>query len=549
MSDNLVAQTSVSLKGRVTNNALAPVRNASVHLLSTNLRAITNEEGGFEITDIAPGNYTVQVHAAGFVQQQTTVSLENSFFLDIKLEQLSTYLDEVIVTAQKREEQLRNIPFSLSVISSREARQFRLWNSEDLTGIVPNLYAADPGDNRNVISIRGVTSTSYDPAVVTYVDGVSQFSLDTYIAELLDIERIEVLRGPQGTLYGRNAMGGVINIITKQPGNKPGGFAEVNAGSFGLQRYAAGLRFPLIKNKLYAGVAAAFTKHSGYYTNEFDGSAFDRQKSVTSNYYIRYLPGSRWSLTLNLKQRAARNSGAFPLVFTAEEALQRPFMLTQNNVATMKDNILNASLSVMRAGTAFNFSSQTAWQRNYRYYTGSVDADFSALDAYAIYNNYGRSFNTSEVITQEFKLVSAPSSAGLWKWTAGSYLFMQDNPVKQATRFGQDAKLAGAPDSLFSIINTTTARNYGISFYGQANRIITSKLELIVGLRYDWERKKLSILSEYQKDPDPDPLFPLVPDTAAKILLDAFSPRVGLLFHASEQVNIYFNYGRGYRPG
>ena len=82
------------------------------------------------------------------------------------------------------------------------------------------MYAADPGDGRNVISIRGITSTSYDPAVVTYIDGVPQFTLDTYIPQLFDVDHIDVLKGPQGTLYGRNALGGVINIITKKPDNQ-----------------------------------------------------------------------------------------------------------------------------------------------------------------------------------------------------------------------------------------------------------------------------------------------------------------------------------------
>ncbi|MCG7859656.1 TonB-dependent receptor plug domain-containing protein, partial [Flavihumibacter sediminis] len=105
------------------------------------------------------------------------------------------------------------------------------------------------GDERNVVGIRGITTTSYDPAVAVYVDGVNQFSLDTYIPQLNDVERIEVLRGPQGTLYGRNAMGGVINIITKKPSNKTRAFVELTNGNYDQFRYTAGVQTPVVKDR------------------------------------------------------------------------------------------------------------------------------------------------------------------------------------------------------------------------------------------------------------------------------------------------------------
>src|SRR5690606_13706900 len=164
-----------------------------------------------------------------FVQSQSNDSIP-----------LTKQLEEVTVTAQKQEENLQEVPISVSHITDQEVNNLRLWQARDLTGLFPNFYSSHSGDGRNVVGIRGISTTSYDPAVAVYVDGVIQFGLDTYSNGLLDIERIEVLRGPQGTLYGRNAMGGVINIITKQPTNQTQGFAGVDFGNYGLSRYSLG---------------------------------------------------------------------------------------------------------------------------------------------------------------------------------------------------------------------------------------------------------------------------------------------------------------------
>ncbi len=458
-------------------------------------------------------------------------------------------LDAIVVTAQKKEEKLQKIPVSVSAITSRQVIDYRLWNTKEITAIVPNLYSADPGDNRNVTSIRGITTTSYDPAVATYIDGVNQFGLDTYISQLSDIERIEVLRGPQGTLYGRNAMGGVINIITKQPGNHITGFAEGNIGNYGQQRYAAGIRAPLVKNKLYLGASGIYDRRDGFYTNLYNNKDFDRQHSLSGNYYLKYIVNPRWSVTFNLKHLANRNNGTFPLVNGVEDALEHPFELNQNAVTEMVDNTFNTSLSVNHTGHAFNFSSQTAWQSNHRYYKDPIDGDFSPIDGVTIINDYGSKWNKVKVLTQEFRFTSPTTVASPLKWTAGTYMFMLDNPVKQTTHFGEDAEMVGSPDKNYGLIGTSKGKGFGIAFYGEAAYALNKQWELIAGIRYDYEHKKQQVLGEYQPDASPDPIFDFQPDTSATAHFNAFSPKVGILYHAAVHNDLYATYSRGYRAG
>ena len=534
------------LSGMVTDAQGQSIAGATIHLLNTEITVASDSVGRFTIPHLAGGRYTVQVSAIGYTTLAQPVTI-GAAPLSFRLASSLLQLDAVTVTADKKEELLQNVPVSVTAISAKQVDAFRLWDIKDITAIVPNLYSGNSGDGRNVTSIRGITTTSYDPAVATYIDGVNQFSLDTYIPELSDIERIEVLRGPQGTLFGRNAMGGVINIITKQPTNATHGFAEVDLGNYDQQRYSAGIRAPVINDVLFAGVSGMYSKRDGYYTNDFNNSSYDRQHGFTGNYYLKYLPGAKWSLTANLKQQDNRNWGAFPLVNSAAQAFAQPYHLDQNAIGEMIDNTLDASLAAKHTGAQVDFSAQTSWQHNYRYYNPSVDGDFSPADAVTIINNYGHAWNNVQVFTQELRLSSADSRVSPFSWTAGAYFFHQYEPNKQATHFGADAALVGSPQTDFSSIDVTKARNTGVAGYGQVNYAVTRQLELIAGLRYDYEHRYLNVEGLYQ--PDGQAAIVSTPDTAAALHFGAVSPKVGAKYVVGEHNMVFATYNRGYRPG
>lgn len=538
-----------TLEGRILDAQGDAIAGASVHVLNTNRGTYSDQEGRFRLT-LGEGRYRLHIRAVGYASVDRLVDTsENGEILEVTLKESAQQLNDVIVTAQKEEENLQHVPFSTTALSSQEVTEFRIWNTDQITAIIPNLYAANPGDNRNVTSIRGITSTSYDPSVATYIDGVNQFSLDTYIAQLFDIERIEVLRGPQGTLYGRNAMGGVINIHTVPPGNQTRGFAEVSVGSFGQQRYGVGLRTPIVANKLFFGVSGLYDRADGFYTNEFDNSDFDKHHSFTGNYYLSYLASPEWAFTLNVKNHSHRNNGAFPLAGSVEGAFEDPFTVNQNARTELVDDVLNGSFIASYAGSSLNFTSQTTYQSNYRIYKEPIDGDFSPIDGITIINNYGRDWNFVKVFTQEFKVTSPAASASPLKWTGGTYLYYQNIPFKQATRFGEDAAFVGADDTNFSIINTSTGKSRGVAVYGQATYAVNDKIEVSAGLRYDHEKKEQSGLAEYQHDPNPDPIFAIIPDTSATVSFNAVSPKVSVAYYPTDRTNIYAVYSKGFRAG
>lgn len=538
---------SQEFSGIVRNEEGKPVQ-ARIRVLNTETETVSGPEGLFRITGLTPGEYLLSVSAENTSTLEYPIRFPDTVQREIVLVSKSVVLETVTVSATKQETLQRDFTGSITILSARDVRQLRLWNTVELSALAPNLFTGNPGDNRNVTSIRGMTSTSYDPAVALYIDGVNQFGLDTYISDLIDVERIEILRGPQGTLYGRGAMGGVISIITKQPDNRTKGFAEAHLGNYGWQRYSAGISTPLVKSKLFAGVSAVYQRRNGFFTNEFNNTSFDVQESITANYNLRYLLGKRWTIRGNFKEHHLRNKGAFPLQSGKEEAFQRPYRLNQDAVAKMVDNTLNGSLSFHYLGRKFHFVSQSTVQTNRRYYKGAIDGDFSPMDAVSIYNDYGGKWNRTTVPAQEFRFTS-PATAKRLKWIVGSYLFFQEAFVKQAVRYGGDALLIGAPDTAFSIINTSKFRSSGGAVFGQGTLVLINKLELTAGLRYDMEYKTQFVLSEYQKDPDPEPLFALRPDTTGNVWFSAFSPKVGALYHITDASSTYASYSRGFRPG
>ncbi|MET4082230.1 iron complex outermembrane receptor protein [Pedobacter sp. UYP30] len=540
------AQQNIKFEGGVLNYSKQHLPNVLVQVINTSIVTKTDADGNFTLSNLPSRKLSLKFSAVGYADKVLKLDLQSDTYYVITLTSSSLALDDIVVSSEKSEQKLQELPASVTSLSAQKVEDYRIQNTRDLAGIVPNLYSSNPGDGRNITSIRGIGTTSYDQAVATYIDGVNQFGLDTYIASLFDVESIEVLRGPQGTLYGRNAMGGVINIITKKPTNTVSGFLGADFGKFGQQRYSAGIRLPLVQNHLYFGAAGLYSKQDGFYTNTFNNAKFDKLHGFLGNYYLKYIPTDKFSLTLNVKHNENRNNGTFPLTGSVEEALKHPFEVNQNAITEMVDNLFNASLSANYYGDKISVSSQTAYQNNYRYYTQPIDGDFSPIDGVSIINNYGKDWNKVQVYTQEFKF-SSPATFSKLKWLGGLYGFYQTNPVKQGTHFGADGGLLGAPFPNFTTVNTNTGKGYGLAAFGQLSYSITPKLLATLGLRYDYEHKKLNVQGEFVMD-GADAVI-TQKDTAGKATFKAFSPKFSLAYKIAEQSNLYASYSRGFRAG
>ncbi|MBT8108999.1 MAG: TonB-dependent receptor [Gammaproteobacteria bacterium] len=194
-------------------------------------------------------------------------------------------IEEIVVTAQRREQALQDVPMAISAFTGADLEALQADNLDSLQGAVPNLNLVQGrGSNASVNAfIRGVGQPdalqSFDPAVGVYLDDVYMSRIQGSLFKLYDIERIEVLRGPQGTLYGKNTPGGAIRLITKTPGDEFEAQAGVLAGDYGRVQ-TRGRVSGAISDNLAVGVSFVYDKRDGYVTDPLDGREYNDEDTI-----------------------------------------------------------------------------------------------------------------------------------------------------------------------------------------------------------------------------------------------------------------------------
>ena len=275
-----------AIVGRVTDaKTQTPLVGATVVVEGTRHSGTTESDGRYRMVDVAPGTYTLRVRYIGYAPGSTTVTVSEAqeATADIVLQPLPTNLGEVVVTAEKHEERLIDVPISIDAMGADELQTRKVTNIDDLSLAVPGLLVSSSGSYQRDIQIRGVSNITGNlgsSMVGLYLDEASVTSGRFFQPDLrtYDLERVEVLRGPQGTLFGEGSVGGTIRFITKHPvldrfamtGDVAGLFTEDGAPG---QRIEGALNVPLIKNELGLRVAGTFDHGSGWMNQPATGRA------------------------------------------------------------------------------------------------------------------------------------------------------------------------------------------------------------------------------------------------------------------------------------
>jgi iron complex outermembrane receptor protein len=538
-----------NLQGTVQSKSGEGIPYANIAVLNSAAGAVADKEGKFSL-DLPGGAYQLKVSAVGYATQVMEVDVNEGKEVAITLPDNSMVLGEVVISANKREEDLLKATTSITSLSGKRIEDTRTWGLSGLAALVPNYNYQELGvPFQQVQSIRGIQVFSENPAVSTYIDDVNNIDILANGFALTDIERIEVLRGPQGTLFGRNAMGGAVNIITKQPTNKTSGFVELGAGNLGLQRHSLGVKTPIVKDKLFFGINGLYQTQDGYWKNDttgtgatdgaIQGAAVGGENNLYGNLYLKWLPIKRLSLTLNIKGQRdwSNNTGFFVSQRNDSTAFANPDVINLARIGEHERRIQNTALVAKYFGRSFTLTSISSYQ--------TISLSFQDIDFPGFYHSFyekeiGEPLPPQVVMSEELRVNS--NSDSKLQYTAGLYAFTQ-------VGYEPSTNLA------FEVVPGTYAifrnqsNNFGIAGFGEASYQILAKLKATAGLRYDYESREATFNGFGDAVFSGGVLSELNPDTTVSGNYAALSPKVAISYGLTDRSNIYLTYTRGFRAG
>jgi iron complex outermembrane recepter protein len=398
-------------------------------------------------------------------------------------------LAEVVVTAEHVQENAQTTPISMEVMSSDVLRQNQVTDIAGLANFAPDVNFTQSAGSP-IITIRGVssldTTEAGDPAVTVNFDGFYRNRPYSLNSALYDIDRVEVLRGPQGTLNGRNAVGGAINIVTAKPGKDDAGFASVTYGSYNTLMLQ-GMANIALSDSVQLRFAGLSSSHDGYRNNGPQPNA-DDQDDKSGRVSLAFQPSARLTGLVTFEYTSQGGAGDavlnIPYIFTPAGALDhnlppginaRSFPIATRPDLALGDKTLRASFTFDADWfdiTALGGYDETHWHH-------IVDQS-SPLNNPPVQN-----FTQDEFpATANAELRLSSKGAGPLRWQAGAFYFHEDSHLYSYTGVPQDT---GSDQQYFGYAYST--HSHSIAGYGQASYDLTDALTLTAGLRHTSDYK------------------------------------------------------------
>ncbi|WP_455671578.1 TonB-dependent receptor [Phocaeicola sp.] len=454
---------------------------------------------------------TCLLAATAFAEDINTLPKDTTKVIDIE--------EVVIIASPKETGKLRELPAAVSLISQKEMQANQITSLKNVSALVPNFFMPDYGSRiTSAIYIRGIGSRINTPAVGLYVDNIPYIDKSAFDFNFYDIERIDILRGPQGTLYGRNTMGGLIKVHTRSPFSYQGTDVKLSYGSKSNYRSVSATHYHRWSDRFAFSAGGYYEGSDGFFRNSFDGKKIDAMEAGGGRIRAIWLPSQNWKLDFTVGYDYS-DEGGYPYYYTGaveghekENEKYKDYVgkISYNQDCNYRRGLFNTGLNLEYQAQNFTMSAVTGFQNlNDRMF---LDQDFLPADIYTLEQK--QRLNTiSEEITfksknnKRWQWVMGVSGFYQWLHTDGPVSFMKDgvtdvieyNTNKIFTSLKEEKPNMpemnlDVTDETFGVSGSFDTPVLSTAIYHQStfNDLFVEGLSFTAGLRLEYEKMSMT---------------------------------------------------------
>ncbi len=491
-----------------------------------------------------------------------------SLLLFSQVQDSTVMLESFTVMAAKEQSPWHDLPVTSYSLNEKNIEKEQINSLKDASAVLPNFYIPDYGSKiTSSVYVRGISSRMNEPSVGLYVDGIPYLDKSCFDFDFYDIASLTLLQGPQGTLYGRNSIGGLLKINTLSPLDYQGTKWMLSYGNYNDIK-AKGAYYGKLNDKIGISAAGYYNSNDGYFTNIYDGEKNNSQDFGGRAKLDWKLP-AQWRANLNLAfDHTSQN--AYP--YAAYDTItQKTGDINYNEDGSYWRNMATAGLNLQRIGDKVLFTSSTGFQ--YLNDEMRIDQDFTATPVLALLQH-----QNEQIVTQEF--VFRSNDHKRYEWVTGAFGFYKglnvDAPITfrsggiaMIQTFLDKAKQENPRMPKITITNPEMVisgdfktPSYGVALYHQSTYNFNDKLSVTAGLRLDYEKSEIDYYSSGTLNttvtialPPPRPSI-ITPKDSTYILEGNTSqdflqllPKLAVKYKFNEQNNIYASVAKGYKAG
>ena len=496
----------------------------------------------------------------------------------------SASLDEVVVTARRRDESFQNVPITVNVFTAQQIQSAGIESPRDFVAMVPNMTMVEVQNAGNsFITVRGISQArNSEASVAVLVDGVLETNPYQFNQELNDIQQIEVLKGPQGALYGRNAIGGAIIIHTVDPADHFTGSAKVGIGNGVSERAQVAVSGPIDSaGTLRYRASASFYNTDGYLRNTYLDKKADPYRDYSGRLRLLWRPSDEWTADLRIFRDRVETtayyyiiprddeSNVFSTFTTKADANNVTAPIQDNNLGVDNRDVLDTALKLDYKAPYGTFTSVTDYNSTREIDTGDA-YDFRPVKSSIAYNVFfagipnalggpldesQSQFIDMKTWSQELRFTA--DKVGAFSWMAGAYFVHTERFISTdniVDRGGGVPRVYRNPildpanpfaDGTNVTFLADSQNNNAWAVFGDVTYDITSRLEFDAAIRYDEDSRRNTTLTPTQFLPDPTAFN----GELRKHTFSETQPKGTLRYKAADNLTVYGGWSRGFRSG